>query len=159
MDILSSAHKTFLIELINAEVNFLLIGGYAVNYHGYPRFTADMDIWLQPDNINKQKFACFIQSKQFLQEGVQRILSLDFTAANSFHIGQDANRIDFLTHISGVNYPEAEKQKVFLPLLSKQVPVIHYHHLIINKIKSARPKDMLDVGELQKINQYKKNPE
>jgi len=59
MDILAAAHKTFLMDLLDAKVNFILIGGYAVNYHGYPRYTADMDIWLKPDNGNKQKLASF----------------------------------------------------------------------------------------------------
>ena len=56
MNFLIEKHKEILIDLINSRVDFLLVGGYAVIYHGYVRTTGDMDVWLKPDNENKLKF-------------------------------------------------------------------------------------------------------
>ena len=71
---------------------------------------------------------------------------------------QVASIIDGLTKISGVQFDEAWQQHVKLPLQNMQIPVIHYHHLIINKMCSNRLKDKADVEELQKINQHKSKP-
>ena len=155
MDTLTLAHKTLLTGLLKADVNFLLIGGYAVNYHGYPRYTNDMDIWLKPDEENKIKFAKFLRQIDISPESINHILTLNFTMTNAFHLGQNETRIDFLTKISGVTFDEAEKEKVFLTLDNKNIPVIHFDHLIKNKILSARPKDLADVDELQKVNMFK----
>lgn len=155
MDILSETHKIFLIELLNAKVNFMLIGGYAVNFHGYPRYTSDMDIWLQPDDVNKQVFISFLSLKKFSDKGIQQILNIDFTLPNAFHIGKGETRIDFLTAISGTSFESAFEQKVLLPLGNLQIPVINFEHLIKNKKTSNRLKDLADVEELQKINQFR----
>jgi len=156
MDILSPAHKTFLLELLESKVNFMLIGGYAVNFHGYPRYTADMDIWIKPDNENKSALIEFFIAKEYNEKGINYLRSLDFTKAIAFHIGAKEARIDFLTRISGVLYSDAEKQKALLPLSDKFIPVIQYEHLILNKKASARLKDLGDVDELTKINRFKK---
>ena len=114
-----------------------------------------MDIWLKPDNMNKNLFAAFLKQKEFNTQSLNQILGLDFTKANSFHLGKDETKIDFLTNISGVTYDDAENQQVLLPLGKIKIPVIHYHHLITNKMMSDRLKDKADVEELQKINQFK----
>jgi hypothetical protein len=56
MNILLEPHKHLLRRLIDFKVDFILIGGYAVNFHGYSRATGDMDVWLKPDNDNRSKF-------------------------------------------------------------------------------------------------------
>lgn len=75
----------------------------------------------------------------------------------AFHIGEPPDRIDFLTRLAGLQYPEADKKKVFLSLGSYQAPVLHLDHLIINKLTSGRAKNKADVEELQKIMKLKKN--
>lgn len=157
MNTLTEAHKTLLIELLDGGIEFLLIGGYAVNYHGYPRYTVDMDIWLKPDNANKDYFIEFLKQKKFNTESIDHILVLDFTEAQSFHIGKNETRVDFLTKITGVQFEEAYLQCDNLSLAGKDIPVIPCRHLIINKMISGRPKDMADVDELQKIVTLEKN--
>jgi hypothetical protein len=71
------------------------------------------------------------------------------------HIGEKPNKIDFLTKVHGLAFNEADKQKVLLPLKNQQVPIIHYHHLIVLKILAGRPQDKADVDILQKINQFR----
>jgi hypothetical protein len=56
MDVMLREHKAFLLLLLKYKVEFILIGGYAVIFYGYERTTADMDIWLRPDNKNRDKF-------------------------------------------------------------------------------------------------------
>jgi len=156
MNILLEAHKNFLLLLLKHKVEFILIGGYAVIYYGYERGTADMDIWLKPDNNNREKFAETLKSYGIIEEDIQKVKKLDFTKINAFHIGKKPNKIDFLTKIVGVNFTEADQKKVYFMLSGKQVPVISYHHLITNKMLSVRLKDKADVEELQKIVMYKK---
>jgi len=63
--------------------------------------------------------------------------------------------IDFLTKIAGVSFAEADSQKVFLQLNDKPIPVIHFQHLVANKIITGRPQDKADVDMLQKIQGFK----
>ena len=66
---------------------------------------------------------------------------------------------DFMTKIQGVEFKEAEKSKILLSLTDRQIPVIHFKHLILNKMLCGRPQDIADVEILQKINSYRENPE
>jgi hypothetical protein len=158
MEIVAKANKQFLIDLTKSNVIFILIGGYAVNYYGYARFTLDMDIWLKPDNDNQKTFISFLESQLYDNESIQIIRKIDFNDANSFHIGQGAAKIDFLTKISGVKFEEAYPICNSLNINENIVKVIHYRHLIINKMISDRSKDRADVDELQNINKYRNPP-
>lgn len=155
METVSDAHRQFLLSLTEAGVEFMLIGGYAVIYHGYPRLTMDMDLWLKPDNENKLKLLPVLRSYGIVDEDLERVKDLDFTQAQSFYIGEEKNKIEFLTEIAGVSYTEADAQKVFLQVNDKKIPVIHFQHLIINKMFAGRPQDKADVDMLQKIRRAK----
>lgn len=156
MNILFGPHKEILKKLIQFKVEFILVGGYAVNFHGYNRATADMDIWLNPDNNNKLKFLNFLKSEDFDQESLDHISKTDFTRHAAFHIGEKPMQVDFLTIISGIQFLEADRMKQLLPFEDTHIPVIHLDHLILSKITSSRTKDKLDVEELQKIMKLKK---
>ena len=156
MNILLDEHKVLLIKLLQSKVDFILIGGYAVIYHGYGRTTGDMDVWLRPDNGNRDKLVPVLESLGVLSEDIVQIKSVDFTQALAFHIDEPPRRVDFLTKIVGLTYEEADKKKVFLPLGNFQVAVLHLDDLIVNKLISGRAKDKADVEELQKIMRLKK---
>lgn len=156
MDILLSQHKNFLLLLLKHEVAFILIGGYAVIYHGYERTTADMDIWLMPDNSNRDKFVAALIENGIEQETISVLKNTDFTQTHVMHLGEKPFQIDFLTRVNNVTFDEAWEQKIMLPLKDLSVPVLHFEHLILTKITSNRTKDKLDVEELQKINQFRK---
>lgn len=155
MEIISKGHKEFLLTLIKSKTEFILIGGYAVIYHGYPRLTMDMDIWVKPNNDNKLNLLEALQSYGIVDEDIEQVKNRDFTQTQAFFIGEKNNKIDFLTDISGVSYPEADSKKVFLEINSEKIPVIHYEHLIVNKMLSDRPQDKADVDMLQKIRKAK----
>jgi hypothetical protein len=156
MNILLEEHKAILIDLLKSKIDFILIGGYAVIYHGYGRTTGDMDVWLKPDNENRDKLIPVLETFGILPEDVEHIKKMDFTQVLAFHMDEPPRRVDFLTKIVGLTYAEADKKKVFLPLGEFQVPVLHLDHLIVNKMISGRAKDKADVEELQKIMKLKK---
>ncbi len=156
MNILLDEHKTILFQLLNAEVEFILIGGYAVIYHGYGRTTGDMDIWLKPDNANRDKLITVLEAQGILKEDVDQIKNTDFTQTLAFHIDEPPRRVDFLTKVVGVTFQEADLRKALLPLGNLLVPVLHLDDLIVNKPLSGRAKGKADVEELQKIMRLKK---
>lgn len=157
MEIISKGHKQFLLRLIKSNTEFILIGGYAVIYHGYPRLTMDMDLWIKPNNDNKIKLLDALRSYGVVDEGIEQVKNFDFTQTQSFYIGEEKNRIDFLTSIAGVSYLEADAQKVLLKIEGKNIPVISFEHLIVNKMISGRPQDKADVDILQKVQEAKDN--
>jgi predicted nucleotidyltransferase len=158
MNILIENHKRLLLALLKHNVEFILIGGYAVVYYGYSRATGDMDIWLKPDNQNKIKFLKAVEDFGIDKNDIIKLSEIDFTKANTFYTGEEPERIDFLTQISGVKWDNAIENTSELRLEEKRVPVIHFRDLIVNKMISDRPKDKADVDELQRINKYRKPP-
>lgn len=155
MQIITEAHKQFLVSLVEMNVDFLLIGGYAVIYHGYPRLTMDMDIWLKPDNGNKLKLLQALRSYGIVKEDLEKIKNSDFTKPLAFYIGEKKNKIDFLTVIAGVKFDEADAKKVFLHINNIKIPVIDYNDLVVNKMIVGRPQDKADVDMLQKVQRAK----
>ena len=158
MNVLLDEHKSFVVELIRANVEFILVGGYAVIFHGYGRTTGDLDIWLKPANETKERLLMVLAAHGILDEDLEQLKRKDFTKSLAFHIDEPPRRIDFLTRISGLTYEEADKTKVFFFLGEYRVPVINYDHLIANKMASGRTKDKADVEELENIMKLRKKP-
>ena len=138
--------KEFLQLLNSHEVQYLLIGGYAVGYYGYPRPTGDMDIWvaLHPDNAGKlvtvlQEFGFTVpelSAELFLQE--KQIIRLGVTPL----------RLEILTTIDGVAFGECYAQRMRDTIDGVTVDLISLSHLKINKKASGRHKDMNDLENL-----------
>jgi hypothetical protein len=156
MNIFIETHQKLLKTLLKNNVKFLLVGGYAVIYHGYKRTTGDMDIWIEPNNDNKLRLIDVLKEFEFDAEGIAHIKNLDFTTHLAFHFWEEPERVDCLTYISNVKFSEAYEQRVVANIEGIQVPIIHYNHLIMSKIMSERLKDKADVEELQKVNRVKK---
>ncbi|MBS1746500.1 MAG: hypothetical protein JST21_10065, partial [Bacteroidetes bacterium] len=89
MNIFYREHRNLLEALLKNRVYFILIGGYAVNYYGYNRVTGDMDIWIKPDNNNKELLLQALGSLGFDEEGIETIRTWDFTQAHKFRIGNE----------------------------------------------------------------------
>lgn len=151
MDIFFEPHRKMLRMLSEFKVDFMLVGGFAVNYYGFNRPTGDMDIWLKPENENKEKLLKALTKYGFTDESVAYVKSLDFRDTLVFTCGELPFRIDFLTKISGVTYSEAETHAISTTMENINISIIHIHHLVLSKISNNRTKDKLDVEELQKI--------
>lgn len=157
MNIFIEVHQQMLKALVNNNVRFMLVGGYAVIYHGYARTTGDMDIWLALGNENKENMGKALRQFGIDDESMAGFQAIDFTQPqNVFYFGKEPGRIDFVTMISNVNFDDAFKKTVSINLDGIQIPVINYDQLILSKLTSDRLKDKADVEELRKIHQYKK---
>ncbi len=153
MYILHPTHQHFLKAMLSENVHFLLIGGYAVIFHGYMRATGDMDIWLSPDNDNKKKVLKAFETVQIHPDDIKALdESFDFRNIVVFHFGAPPERIDFLTKVPGVDFEKAYERKQIMTIAEMQVPVLHLDDLIVSKIIAARPQDKADVEILQQIN-------
>jgi len=151
MNIFLDEHQQFLEQLINKKVSFILVGGYAVNYHGYNRTTGDMDILLQPSNENYAKLFDILEEMDFNKEDMVKLRQIDFTKTFFFHIWEPPYRIDFLNKISGVEFTEADSKKILAKIEGIEVPFLHINHLILSKIATGRPQDKADVEILNKL--------
>ena len=138
--------KEFLTLLNEKKVEYLLIGGYAVGYHGYVRATGDIDIWISPNADNAGRTISALQEFGFeLPDNAQNLLLIP---KNVLRMGVPPVRIEVLTSISGVSFDEAYAERVTAIIDDVDVPVISLHHLKINKRAAGRPKDMIDVEHL-----------
>lgn len=156
MNFTHQAHLEMLIALVDNQVDFLVVGGYAVIYHGYVRATGDMDIWLRPTNENKLKLMEVFKKLDFDPDGINTIAEKNFTEVVIFHIGNEPERIDFLSKVQGLNFDEAFKQKQLLMVQGHQIPFLHLNDLIVNKLVSNRLKDQADVEQLMKVKRSEK---
>lgn len=143
--------------MLKKGVEFMLIGGYAVNYYGYNRPTGDMDLWLKPDNDNRDKFLEILIDEDFEDEDIAIIKQADFVQPMIFHVGESPYRIDFMNFIAHVNYGQADEKKITAELDGILLPIIHYIDLIHTKEISTRLKDLADVEELRKILKLRKD--
>lgn len=151
MNIFYNEHRLLLQKLIETKVDFMLVGGYAVIFHGYNRVTGDMDIWVRPDNENKMLLVNALAQLGFDETGISIITHWDFTHPQVFHIGQVPERTDFMTHIAGIKYKEAKEIAITANIDGLMLTFIHINSLIQNKKATGRTKDRADAEYLEKI--------
>lgn len=151
MNIFLESHRNLLEKLIKANVEFLIIGGFAVNYYGYNRTTGDLDIWIKPDNLNKGKLIHILEELGFSKEGLQTLNQSNFENVFVFHIWEKPFRVDFLTHISSIDFNVAYLAKEMVMIQGLELPMIDFEHLVLSKMTTNRLRDKADVEELQKI--------
>lgn len=147
MDIeLPNDFKEFLRLLHAHEVEYLLIGGYAVGYYGYPRATNDIDFWIssQPDNAARMISVL----REFGFDTPNLSLSLFMQEDCHVRLGVTPIQIEILTDISGVTFDECYTARNVVEIDSAQVSLISLHHLKANKTASGRLKDLSDVENL-----------
>ncbi len=143
---LPSDFREFLRLLNTHEVEYLLIGGYAVHYHGYPRATADMDIWIavHPDNAGRVVVA--LKEFGFDLPGLSPDLFLK--PWQIIRLGVPPVRIEIATTISGVDFTECYAQRVQDILDAVPVSLINLEDLKRNKKASGRYPDLADLEHL-----------
>jgi hypothetical protein len=138
--------KEFLSLLNKKKVEYLLIGGYAVGYHGYVRATGDIDVWIAPNAENAGRTISALRELGFeLPDDSQNLLLMP---DNVLRMGVPPVRIEVLTSISGIGFDEAYPERVTASIDDVEVPVIGLHHLKINTRAAGRRKDIIDVEHL-----------
>jgi hypothetical protein len=135
------------LRLLNAhQVEYLLVGGYAVAYHGYPRATADMDIWIAVHPRNAEKVVAALKEFGFDLPGLSPDL---FLKKNQIiRMGMPPVRIEIATGISGVNFEECFAARAIDILDEVEVNLISLAHLKANKKAAGRHRDLDDLEHL-----------
>lgn len=143
------------IELLNAhKVKYLVVGGYAVNYHGYPRYTKDIDlwIWLTKENINKLLAA--INEFGFSSLGLN---ADDFNSPdNIVQLGYEPYRIDLLVDVDGVDFETCYERRSDVEADGTPIHYLGLSDLIDAKKASGRLQDLADAEQLEKIKRKNK---
>lgn len=143
---LPSDFKEFLQLLNSKQVEYLLVGGYAVSYHGYPRATGDMDVWIAMSRQNADKIVTALQEFGFDLPGLT--VDVFLKTERIIRMGVIPFRIELLTTISGVNFTECYAERVTDEIDGVMVNLISLHHLKLNKRASGRLKDLDDLEKL-----------
>jgi hypothetical protein len=137
--------KEFLKLLTSNDVAYILVGGYAVNYHGYPRATADIDIWVAISPENAAKLVTTLH-----QFGFASATAAHFSEPGKVvRMGVPPVRIEVLTSISGADFEACFARCERATIDGLQVNVLSRADLVGNKRAAGRPKDLADLRELE----------
>jgi len=138
-----------LLRDLNAEgVRYLIVGGYAVMVHTEPRYTTDLDLWIEPLDSNAQKL--LVALARF---GVptSEVDPSDFTEPEVFfQIGMEPIRIDIMTSVSGLDFVPAWERRVLVDFGGEAAPMLCREDLLTSKIAAGRIRDRRDAKKLAK---------
>lgn len=137
------------------RVKFILVGGLAVNFHGYARATGDIDVWIKEDKENKKALV-----NTLTEYGIQHAevltnipLPADYTEI-FLHQGVYLDMMEALVHFDKMQFDKAyEKAVKFKADASLTIPILEFQMLLEEKSKSGREKDKLDAEELKRISE------
>ncbi len=145
---LPSDFREYLKLLNDHKVKYLLVGGYAVGYHGYPRATNDIDIWIEKSIDNADKVIEVIKEFGFNVPELQSKLFLQ--KKNIIRMGKEPMRIEIILNIDGVDFEKSYKKKITAKIDGINVNIINLTDLRKNKKASGRLKDLADLQYLPK---------
>jgi len=127
-------------------VEYLLVGGHAVAFHGRPRFTKDIDFWIRLSPANAKKMIEALADFGFGDAGIRKEdLS---TPGKVVQLGLPPNRIDLVTSAEGVDFGEAWKRRIETQYAGQKLFVIHLQDLVRNKKAMGRKQDLVDLDYL-----------
>ncbi len=139
--------KEFLQLLNSKKIEYLVIGGYAVGYHGFPRATGDMDIWIAINEQNAIKMVEALKEFGFDPPELQKELFLK--EQKVIRMGIPPMRLEILTSIDGVNFKTCFNNRIIADFGDFKANFISKADLLINKRASGRPQDLVDFEKLQ----------
>ena len=143
----SQDFREFIELLIKNKAEYLIVGGYAVGIHGHPRYTGDLDIWLNSTPNNAEQILKSVNEFGFSSF---KLTQTDFTkAGNVIQLGYPPLRIDLLTEIDGVSFEECFKNRKEVVIGGLKVNFIGYNDLLKNKKESGRLRDIDDIENLK----------
>ena len=135
------------VELLNTlDVHFVIVGAFALAHHGYPRYTGDIDLFVENSIENAERILDALRQFGFADIGLTKE---DFVAKDQVvQLGVAPNRIDILTFLSGVSFEEAWASREWGEIGGLRVPFISRDMLKRNKLASGRPQDLADLERL-----------
>lgn len=142
--------RDLLVELCDAAVDFVVVGGHAVAFHGHPRATKDLDVLVRTGRDNAQRvyraLAAFGAPLDAFGVSEDDLAGYD----GALQLGVPPRRIDVLNRIDGVCFDEAVAAGASFYLDGRRIPVIGREALLRNKRAAARPQDLADVRALER---------
>jgi hypothetical protein len=143
---LNQDFKEFIVLLNFHKVEYLVVGGYAVGFHGHPRYTGDIDFWIAISDENAERMLLALREFGF---GSIDLKKEDFLKENLIlQLGYEPCRIDILTSITGVSFKECFERKVIAEMEGLRINFINIKDLKENKSKTGRAKDLGDIENL-----------
>ena len=139
--------KKFLQLLNSKKIEYLVVGGYAVGYHGYPRATGNMDIWIAMNEQNAIKMVAAMKEFGFDPPELQKELFLKDKKV--IRMGVPPMRLEILTSIDGVHFETCFNNRVIADFGDFKVNFISKDDLLINKRASGKAQDLVDFDKLQ----------
>lgn len=144
--LLSPEFLAFLKCLNDEKVEYLLIGGYAVNLHGYARATGDLDVWIAMRPVNAQAIIRAFDRFGFDVDGLDETIFIKPRSIVRF--GEPPMKVEVVTSIGGVEFEQCQVSAQSFEIAGVLIPVIGLKDLRINKAASGRPKDLIDLEHL-----------
>lgn len=146
---LSKDFEDFVLLLNKFDVEYMVVGGYALAFHGKPRFTGDLDIWINISESNAEKLVKVIEAfgMKSLQFKKEDFLQPGYVS----QIGYPPLRIDILNSIDGVHFKDAYTNRQMIQEGDLEIFYIGLNDLIKNKVASGRKQDIEDVKEIKKM--------
>jgi predicted nucleotidyltransferase len=138
--------REFAASLAGRDVRYVVVGGYAVAYHGYPRYTGDIDFLVEASEENAARLVEALGDFGF---GSLGLTVADFVSEGFvIQLGFPPNRIDLLTSVEGVTFEDAWAARERCEVDGVPLWMISLDHLLAAKRAAGRPKDRLDVRHL-----------
>ncbi len=142
--------RDLLCGLSEAEARFLIVGGYAVAFHGRPRATKDLDVWVEASPENAARV---LRALRAFGAPLYGLTERDFeTPEMGLQIGVAPQRIDVITRVSGLLFEQAWPNRVEVTVPPDlRCPFVGLADLLRNKRAAARPQDLADVDALERL--------
>ena len=141
--------RELLASLTAHGAEFLVAGGHAVAFHGYPRLTEDLDLFVRAEASNAERIIAALDAFGF---GGVGLTADDFVADDRvIQLGRPPNRVDLLTRLWGVEFGDAWAHRVAADLDGVPVWMLGRADLIRNKRATARAQDLADVDALERV--------
>jgi hypothetical protein len=152
MDIFDETILEFWEALKNNAVKYIMVGGYAINIQGFQRYTGDLDMWIEDTETNRENLVnAFIEADMGNFPMVKTIQFVpgwtDFSLNNGL-------KLDIMTTMKGLeeySFAYCLEMATIATIKNIEVPFLHLNQLILNKKAVNRPKDQIDIIELEKI--------
>lgn len=154
MDLFDAKSAALITQLRQQEVAYLLVGGYAVNIHGYSRGTGDMNIWIRPTADNVLRLVATFVACDYDVTSLAEYAPQVPTQVLSLRVIDEPFILDVMTHINGVTFDTAYAHHKTYDLDGLEIHLITRNDLVLNKLSSGRDKDLADVRSLQFIEAY-----
>ena len=130
------------------DVQYLVVGGYAVGFHGHARYTKDLNLWIQADDANADRIITVLREFGF---GSLDLAAVDFPKPSQIiQIGREPVRIDLLTSVKGLDFASAASQAITVTVGGVDYRVVSLEDLNTAKSAAGRPQDLADIDTLSR---------